>query len=182
LGEGNLLFHGSSVDLDLNELSSLGSLHDLGGLGVCQDSEGSAVLLDLVKGSLSNLGILSVLLGILGEGLLLGRVPSLVESSSDIIRKMVGPDSGELSSSNGGWHVSNSSNNDHGGSLDDGDGFDDLLLVDLGTGLVDLSDDVSASSLESNKGSQMGLLALIILGEGSDSSSEGLCPLSGEES
>jgi hypothetical protein len=54
--------------------------------------------------------------------------------------------------------------------------------VDLGTGLVDLSDDVSASSLESNKGSQMGLLALIILGEGSDSSSEGLCPLSGEES
>jgi len=182
LSEGDLVFHGSSVDLDLDELSSSGSSDDLGGLGVSQNSERSAILLHLSEGSLGDLGVLSVLLGVLGEGLLLGRIPGLVVSSSNIIGKMVGPDSGELSSSSRSRDVSNSSNNDHGRSLEDGNSFDDFLLVDLGTRLVDLSDDVCASSLESNKSGQMGLLAGIILREGSDSSSEGLCPLSWEKS
>jgi len=180
--EGDLLFHGSSVNLDFDELSSLVSLDGLVGLSVSQNSEGSAELLDSVESSFGKLGVLSVLLGVGSEGLLLGRVPVLVKSSSDVIRKMVGPDSLELSVSSGRRSVSNNSNDNHGGSLDDCDHLNDFLLVNLGARFVDLSDNVSASGLEPNEGSQMRGLAGIILGEGSDSSSEGLCSLSREKS
>lgn len=44
----------------------------------------------------------------------------------------------ELTGSTRSIDVSNDSNNDHGRCLDDGDSFDDLLLVDLRSRLVDL--------------------------------------------
>ena len=42
--------------------------------------------------------------------------------------------------------------------LDDGDGLDDLLLVDGGAGLLGLADDVGHTGLETNEGSQMNWL------------------------
>ena len=42
--------------------------------------------------------------------------------------------------------------------LDDGDGFDDLLLVDGGAWLLGLSDDVSHTGLEAHEGSKVNWL------------------------
>ena len=44
-------------------------------------------------------------------------------------------------------HVSNDTDNNHGGGLEDGHGLDNLLLVHLGAGLVDITHDVCHTSL-----------------------------------
>lgn len=61
-----------------------------------EDTDDRAVLLDALEfagdgGSL----VVGVLLGILGEGLLLALVPVLVESAFDLVAQVLGPDGGE---------------------------------------------------------------------------------------
>jgi len=155
VGEVDLLLDGSSVDLDLEKVSLLLVETDLADLSVSKDSnDGSDSLQsgDLIS---EKVLVVGVLLGVLGEGFLLGSIPVLVESSLDFVAQMSSPYGGDGSESLGGGNVSNDSDNDHGGSLEDGDSLDDLLLVDLGSELVYLSNDVSASSLVAHKGSEM---------------------------
>lgn len=104
----------------------------LSDLGVGENSDDSAVLSDPLQlsGDGSSRG-LGVLLGVLGEGLLLGSVPVLVEPPLELIGKVLGPDGGEGSESSRGLDVTDDTDDDHGGSLDDGDGLNNLSLVHL---------------------------------------------------
>ena len=90
---------------------------------------------------------------------------------------MLSPDGLESSHSPGSFNVANHSDGNHGGSLDDGDRLDHLLLVDLGAGSVHLPHDVSHAGLVAHEGSQVDWLARIILGEGLASPLVSLGPL-----
>jgi hypothetical protein len=153
LGEVNLVGDGSSVELDLAKVGHLLSQLDLADLGVGKHTHHSTVLLDAVQLKLDVLGLLGVLLGVLGESLSLGAVPVFVESALDLIGQMLGPHGGQGAKTMGGLHVSDNTNHSHGGSLEDGDSLNTVLLVDhLGTGTLDLTHNVGHTSLVTNEG------------------------------
>jgi hypothetical protein len=55
----------------------------------------------------------------------------LVESSLELVGKVLGPDGGQRSETSGSLDVTDNTNDNNGGSLDDSDGLDDLSLVHL---------------------------------------------------
>ena len=178
--EVNLVGDRATVDLDLNNVGLLLADLSLRNLGVHDGSDDLAVLLG--SGDLGgHLVVVGVSLGVLGESLLLGLEPVLVESASALVAQVLGPDRGQSSEAVGGLNVTNETNADHRRGLQDRDGLSDLLLVQLGTGLLDITEDVSHTSLVAHEGSQVARLGLIILGEGLDLTLEVLCSLSGEE-
>ena len=79
---------------------------------------------------------------------------------------MLSPDSLESSHSSGSFNVANHSDGNHGGSLNDRNGLNHLLLIDLGAGSVHLPHDVSHAGLVAHEGSQVDRLAGVVLGEG----------------
>ena len=83
---------------------------------------------------------------------------------------MLSPNGLESSQSSGSFDIANHSDGNHGGSLNDGDRLDHLLLVDLGAGSVHLPHDVGHTGLVAHEGSQVDWLASIVLGEGLASS------------
>jgi len=121
----------ATVNLDLKEVSNLLSELQLADLGVGQNTDNLAVLLDAIDFGFDILGLFSSLLGILGESLPLGSVPVLVESTTNVIRQVVGPNSSQGAKTIGGFDVANNSNNNHRGSLKNSDSFNGLLLVQL---------------------------------------------------
>jgi hypothetical protein len=163
-----------------------GSLADL---SVGEHTDDSAVLLDALKlAGDGGTGGLGVGLGVLGEGLLLGLVPVLVEATLDFVAQVLSPDGGERAETTGSLDVTNdtdsnelerkalvfkqffSSHPQPGGKtyrrgLDDGNGLDDLLLVHLGTGTVKVTDDGGHTGLVAHGGSQVDGLLGVILGE-----------------
>ena len=68
---------------------------------------------------------------------------------------MLGPHGGEGTKAAGGLDVANQTNNAHGGSLDDGDSLDNFLLVDLGSGLVRLTENVGHTGLVAHEGGEV---------------------------
>lgn len=96
VAELDLVGDGATVDLDLHKVGLLlleGSLADL---GVGKNTDDSAVLLDALE--LAGDGgtvVVGVLLDVLGEGLLLGLVPVLVEAALDLVGQVLSPDGGE---------------------------------------------------------------------------------------
>ncbi len=94
-GPVDLLGDGTTVQLDFSQVSLLLDQWGLSDLGVDQDSDDSGVLLDSSQLSLDFSTVLSVLGRVLGEGLLLGLVPVLVESSLDLVGQVFSPDSGQ---------------------------------------------------------------------------------------
>ena len=149
-------------------------------LGVHDSSDNLAVLLRSGDFS-SHLIVISVSLSILGESLLLGLVPALIETSAALIRQMLSPNRGQSAETVRGLSVTNETNANHGGSFEDGNSFGDLLLVELGTRLLNITENVSHTSLVSHEGSQVAWLSLIILREGLDLTLEMLGSLSGKE-
>jgi len=157
----------------------------LGHLGVDEDTDDGAVLLDALEVAVDLLLVISVLLGVLGEGLffffwesesrgsettlqlfvylLLAVVPVLVEAALELVAEVLGPDGGERAEATGGLDVANDTDDDDRGSLNDGDGVDNLLLVHLGTRAVDLADNVGHASLEAEEGSEVAGLGLVVL-------------------
>lgn len=84
--EFDLVGDGSTVDLDLHEVSLLLLETGLGKLGVAEDSDDGTVLLDSLHLSADGLAVvLTELLGVSGEGLLLGSIPVSVESPLELI-------------------------------------------------------------------------------------------------
>merc|ERR1740117_178964 len=159
MAEVDLLGDGATVDLDLHQVSLLLAELDLADVGVGKHTHDVAVLLDALQlgvGSITTLGlVLGRTLGVLGESLLLGVVPVLVESALDLVVQVLGPHGGEGTKAAGGLDVANQTNNAHGGSLDDGDSLDNFLLVDLGSGLVRLTEDVGHTGLVAHEGSEV---------------------------
>ena len=107
-GEVNLVGDLATVDLDLHEVGLLLLDGGLADLGVGEHTDDSAVLLDALKlagdGGTAGLG---VLLGVLGEGLLLALVPVLVEAALDLVAQVLSPDGGERAETTGSLDVTN---------------------------------------------------------------------------
>lgn len=114
LAKVDLVGNGATVDLDLHEMGLLLLEGGLADLGVGEDTDDGAVLLHALElagdGGARALG---VLLGVLGEGLLLALVPVLVEAALELVGQMLGPDGGERAQAAGGLDVSDKTNNDH---------------------------------------------------------------------
>ena len=110
-GEVNLVRDRSSIDLDLHQMCLLlldGSLADL---CVSENTDNSAVFLDTLEFTCDRgSAVLRVLLGVVGEGLLLASVPVLVEPSLDLITKMLGPHGSERPETTGSFNVTDNTN------------------------------------------------------------------------
>lgn len=114
LTERDLVGDGTTVDLDLHKVGLLLLERGLSDLSVGEDTDDGAVLLDALE--LAGDGgtvVLGVLLGVLGESLLLALVPVLVESALKLVAQMLGPNGGEGSQASGSLDVSHKTNNDH---------------------------------------------------------------------
>ena len=108
VGELNLISNATTVDLDLHQVCLLLLKRGLADLGVGENTDNCAVLLDALE--LAGDGrarVLRVLLGVLGEGLLLALVPVLVESTLDLIAKMLSPNGSERSQTTRSLDVTN---------------------------------------------------------------------------
>mmetsp|Transcript_29098 Transcript_29098/g.68072 ORF Transcript_29098/g.68072 Transcript_29098/m.68072 type:complete len:263 (+) Transcript_29098:492-1280(+) len=159
----------ATVDLDLHDVGLLLADRGLGDLGVGDDADDLAVLLDLLELLLRVLRLVALLLGVLGEGLLgLGLVPVLVEAAAELVGQMLGPDGGEGAETAGGLDVAHHPDDNHGRGLDHRHGLDGLLLVRLGARLVNVTDDVRHASLVAHEGGEVAGLAGIVAGEAPD--------------
>jgi len=167
LGELDLVGDRTSVDLDLHEVSLLLLETGLADLGVGEDTDDGAVLGDALEftGDRRLGSRFGVLLGVLGEGLLLRPVPVAVEATLDFVGKVLGPNGGEGSETAGSFDVTDDTNDDHRRSLDDGGGLDDFLLVHLGSGTVKVTDDVSHTGLVTKESGEVDRCLGVILGE-----------------
>jgi len=166
LGEVDLVGNGATVDLDFHQVGLLlleGSLADL---RVDQNADNSAVLLDALEfaGDRSLIAF-GVLLSVPGESLLLALVPVLIEAALDLLAQMLSPDGSQRAETAGSLDVTNNTNADHGRSLNDSDSLNNLLLVHLGTGTVEIADNGGHASLVSEGGSEVNRLLGVILGE-----------------
>ena len=176
LGEVNLGGGVSTVNLNLKDMSLLNSQVKLLDLGVCDDSDNGAELLNSVQLVLNIRS--GILLGVLSESLSLTLVEVLVESSLTLFGQMLGEDGGKGTETSWGLNVSNNTNDNHRWGLNNGDGVNDFLLVHKGTRSVNTSDDVSHTGLESHEGGQVTSLGGIISWEGTNSTSVVLGTLS----
>jgi len=172
LGEVDLVGDGSTIDLDLHEMGLLLLEWCLANLRVGENTDDSAVLLDTLE-LMSDGGtvVVGMLLGVLGESLLLGSVPVLVESALDLIAEMLGPDGCEGAETAGGFDVTDDTDSNHWWGLNDGDGLDNLTLVHLSTWTVQITNNCGHSSLVTKGSSKMDWLLLVIDWEGLDLSS-----------
>lgn len=163
VGEINLLGNSSSVNLDFDDVVLLLSEVELVHLGVGNDSDDGTVFLDSFEWDLDVLGgILGNSLLVLGEGLSLGGLPVLVESSQGVLVQLVGPDGGQGSQSSWGFDVSDDSDNNDGWGFDDGDGFDGFFLIEFSLWSVDISQNVSHTSLETSESGEVTFLGFVI--------------------
>jgi hypothetical protein len=152
---------GATVDLDLGNVALLLAERQLVHLGVDDDTDDRGVLVDLVDlSSASGLALWGAKSGsVVGESLAL-LVEALVEAALERVRQVLSPHGGEGAEAAGGLDVSNDTDGNDRGSLNDGDGLDDLLLVGLGASSVQLTDDVGHSSLEGEESREVYRLAL----------------------
>ena len=126
----DLVGDGSTVQLDFHEVSLLLPQTSLADLRVGKNADNSAVFADALELASSRLAtVLSVLLGVPGEGLLLRSVPVLVEPAFELFGKVRSPDGGEGAEAAGSLNVSNNADNKDGGCFHNGDGLDNLTFI-----------------------------------------------------
>ena len=107
-GELYLLGNATSVDLDLHQVCLLLLERGLADLGVGENTDDGAVLLDALElAGDRGAGVLRVLLGVSGESLLLALVPVLVESTLNLVAQVLSPDGSERSKTAGSLDVTN---------------------------------------------------------------------------
>jgi len=172
LSEVDLVGDRTTVDLDFHEVGLLLLEWCLADLGVGENTDDSAVLLDTLE-LVGNGGtvVVGVLLGVLGESLLLGSVPILVESALDFVAEMLSPNGGEGAETAGGFDVTDDTDSNHWWGFNDCDGLDNLTLVHLSTWTVQITNNRGHSGLVTEGSSQMDWLLLVIDWEGLDLSS-----------
>ena len=114
VGKVDLLSNSATVDLDLHQVGLLLLERSLADLGVGEKADDGAVLLDALE--LTGDGgtvVLGVLLGVLGEGLLLALVPVLVEAALDLVAQVLSPDGGERAQTTRGLDVTDDTDSNH---------------------------------------------------------------------
>ena len=169
LGPFDLISDGTTVDLDLHNVSLVLTEAELADLGSSDNTDNSSVLLDALEvTSVVILGglVLVLAVNILAESLLLGSHPVLVETALDIVVEVLGEDGAEGTEATRSLDIADESNNLHWWALNDGDRVDDILL----DGLLTLTtllilDDVSHTGLVAHEGSKVDGLALVVTGE-----------------
>jgi len=171
---------GTTVDLDFEDVSLLLSKVELIQLGVDDNSDDLAIFLNSVKLALDGLFVVPFL-DVLGEGLLLGVHPVLVQSSLELDGQVLGPNGGQSSETSGGFDVSDHTADNDWWAFKDGTGLDDFLLVQFGSWFIDISQDVGHTSLESGEGGKVDWLGSVVLGEAPHSSSMMFSSLPGKE-
>ena len=113
VAELDLVGDAATVDLDLHKVGLLLLEWGLGDLGVGEDTDDSAVLLHALELAGDGLAVvLRVLLGVLGESLLLALVPVLVEATLDLVAQVLGPDGGERAETTGSLDVTDNTDSD----------------------------------------------------------------------
>lgn len=181
VGPVDLVGNGTTVQLDFHNVGLLLTNAQLTHLSVSNDADDGGVLAELLKSSLNVRSAILVFKGVLGKGVLLAAVPVLVETAASIVAEVLSPQSGHGAQTTGSGDVASNTNDNHGRSLDDGNGFEDLLLVHLGSGAVQVADDVGHTGLVAHKGGQMHGLGGIVSGEGLDAGANGNGTLAGQE-
>lgn len=169
LGPVDLLGNGTSVDLDFHDVSLVLTKSKLADLGGTENTDDGGVLLNAVKitGEVSLGGLVLVLaVDVLGESLLLGLHPVLVESALHVVVHVLGPDGGESAHTTGSLNVTDESDDLHRWALDNGASVNDILLDDLLTFTAFLVlDDVSHASLVAHEGGKVDGLGGVVAGE-----------------
>lgn len=111
--ERHLVGNAAAIDLDLHKVCLLLLERSLADLSVGEDADDGGILLDALElASDGRALVLGVLLGVLGEGLLLALVPVLVEAALDLIAEVLGPDGGEGAQAAGSLDVADNADND----------------------------------------------------------------------
>lgn len=96
MAKGNLVSNAAAIDLNLHKVGLLLLEWCFRDLSMGEDADDGAVLLDTLELAGDGLAaILGMLLGVLGEGLLLALIPVLVESSLDLVAQMLSPHRGK---------------------------------------------------------------------------------------
>ncbi len=169
LGPVDLLVNGTTVDLDFEHVCLVLAECKLADLSGADDTDDSSVLLDSLEitGVVSlGVGVLVLAVDILGESLLLGLHPVLVESALHVVVHVLGPDGGECAHTTGSLNVTDESDDLHGWALDNGASVNDILLDDLLTLTAFLVlDDVSHASLVAHEGGKVDGLGGVVTGE-----------------
>lgn len=185
VGEPNLVGNAATIDLDLHQVGLLLLERGLGDLGVGEDADNCAVLLDAIELAGDGLAVVfGVLFGVLCESLPLALVPVLVESSLDLVAQVLGPDGGEGTQAARSLDVANQADGDHlmllsaslsqlcpslsyayRRSLNDGNGLNNLLLVQLCARSVQVADNRGHAGLVPHRSGKVDWLLWIILGE-----------------
>merc|ERR1712045_505060 len=170
VGVVNLVGDGTTVKLDLHNVGLLLPLAQELLLGVGNQPHNLAVLLDLSQILFDFLlaGLVLPLHAGLGEGLLLGLGPVLVEATFAFLAQVLSPDGLECTKTTWGLDVSDKTDGDHGWGLNNCHSLDDVLLVQLRSGTVGLTHDVSHTGLVAQKAGQVNGLRRVILGKGLD--------------
>jgi len=184
--EAELSLDVTTVDLDFLDESLLGAdalVAELTVLGVSDDTDDGGVLLEAAEsdGASSDTSLGLLVLSEASEGLLLALLPVLVEAALELGGDVVSPDGTEGAETAGSLTVTGDTDDGNGRSFEDGDGFDDFLLVGAGTGAVNITDDVGHASLEDGESGEVRLDGLVILGVGTAATTDLLGALSGEE-
>jgi len=164
LAEVDLIGDGATVNLDLLNVSLQLTDLDLGHLGVADQTDDLAVILGALDLG-GHLVVGLVLSQVLGESFLLGLVPVLVEATLELIGQGTSPDGGQGTETTRSFNVTDETASNHGRALEDGDGLDAVLLVNLGTRLVNVTDDMGHTGLVTHETGEVALLGGIILGE-----------------
>ena len=86
----------------------------LADLSMCEDADDGAVLLDSLEFPVYGLTrVFRMLLGVLGESLLLRFIPVFVEASLDFVAEMLGPDCSKRAETARSFDIANKSNDHH---------------------------------------------------------------------
>lgn len=174
----------TTVDLDFHNVGLLLTNLDLTDLSVGNSAHHSGEVADASQIAINSLllgSLIIVLLGVLGEGLLLGAVPAAVETTQRFLSNVLGPHGRQSTQTTRSLNITHNTNHNHGGSLNHSHGLAHLLLVHLRASTIDLTHHMRAACLVSHKGSEMGGLRGIITRETSNTSSVVSATLAGQE-
>jgi len=186
IAEVHFLGDGTTVDLNFHQMGLLLAEVDLFDVSVSQNTHDSAELLDSLQLRIFTIASLSLVLGklvgVFGEGLLLGVVPVLVEATFDLFVQVLGPHGSEGTETFGCLDVSNQTHHTHGRSLNDRHCLNNLLLVDLSTWFVGLTQDVGHTGLVAHEGGEVAWLGGVVPGKFANSSTVMGCAFAREKS
>jgi hypothetical protein len=154
----------ATVDLNFHDVGFALTDVDFVDLGVGDDADDGGVFLDAFEGGVE-FGAVSFQTGrVFGEGFFLGAVPVFIKAAFDLIGEFSGPNGLERTEALRSFSVANNANNNHRGSFNDGDGFDDFTLL-LGARAGSITKHVCVAGLVAHKGGQVWGFGRGILGE-----------------